>query len=519
MVETLKEAAVFLPYQGRLAKAVDTHAVTVVEKSRRTGYSWAASFIATLKAGASGAAGGSDVLYIGYNLEMAREFIDYVAAASRSFGAAPQIREDLFRDPDNPDRDVKVFRIDFASGFKVLALPSVPRALRGMQGLVIIDEAAFHDALTELLKAAFALLIWGGKVLVISTHDGADNPFNELVQDIRAGRKPYHLERCTFDDALADGLYRRICRTRGNLWSEEGEAAWRAEIISQYGDAADEELFCIPRSSGGAAIPGTLVEARMTDASRVLRFACADEFVHRPERDREDLARAWCEEHLLPELARLDAHDRHVVGGDFGRSGDLSVFWPLAIKQGMQRHTPFILELRNVPFRQQEQILFFLCDRLPRFEAGKLDARGNGQYLAEVTAQRYGSRIEQVMLSEGWYRENMPPMKAMIEDGTLTLPRDRDVHGDFRTLIIVRGVIRVPERTTGHDGGKRHGDSAIACALAVAASRAEVSVYAYQAVPRAGSAMEGRTGGTGSQRPHSDDDGFRSLYPRLRGGL
>lgn len=522
MSDPANEAAVFLPYQSRLNQAVATHAVTVVEKSRRTGYSWAASFIATLKAGAAKAASGSDVLYIGYNLEMAREFIDYVAAASRSFGAAPQVRDELFRDPDNPDRDVKVFRIDFASGYKVLALPSVPRALRGMQGLVIIDEAAFHDNLAELLKAAFALLIWGGKVVVISTHDGAENPFNELVQDIRAGRKPYHLERCTFDDALADGLYRRICRTQGKPWSPEAEAAWRADIIAQYGDAADEELFCIPRASGGAAIPGTLIEARMIDASRVLRFSCPDDFVHRPERDREDAARAWCDEQLLPELARLDREDRHVIGGDFGRSGDLSVFWPLAIKQGLQRHTPFIVELRNVPFRQQEQILFYLCDRLPRFEAGKLDARGNGQYLAEVTMQRYGSHIEQVMLSEGWYRENMPAMKAMIEDGSITLPKDRDVHGDFRALTFVRGVIRVPERATDKDGGKRHGDAAIACALAVAASRAEVAIYAYQAVPaRAAEGLAGAgMGADGFWRPARDDTARHgSILPRMRGGL
>ncbi|WP_323034539.1 hypothetical protein [Pararhodobacter sp.] len=521
MADAVTES-VFLPYQSRLSRAVDAHAVTVVEKSRRTGYSWAASFIATLKAGAAKASGGSDVFYIGYNLEMAREFIDYVAAASRSFAIASSVREDLFRDPDNPDRDVKVFRIDYASGHKVLALPSVPRALRGMQGLVIIDEAAFHDDLDELLKAAFALLIWGGKVLVISTHDGAENPFNELVEDIRAGRKPYHLERCTFDDALADGLYRRICRAQGKVWSPEAEAKWRADIIAQYGEAADEELFCIPRQSGGAAIPGTLVEARMLATSPVLRFSCPDDFVHRPERDREEAALRWCEDHLAPELARLDQMDRHAVGVDFGRSGDLSVFWPLAIQQGLQRHTPFIIELRNVPFRQQEQILFYLCDRLPRFEAGKLDARGNGQYLAEVAAQRYGSRIEQVMLSEGWYRENMPPMKAMIEDASITLPKDRDVHGDFRALTIVRGVIRVPERTTGKDGGQRHGDSAIACALAVAASRAEVTEYGYRAVTTA-RANNDYGAGNGWARPNhagdTDGRGMAHAGRHIRGAL
>src|SRR3546814_19644370 len=54
----------------------------------------------------------------------------------------------------------QAFRIRFSSGFKVVALPSVPRALRGKQGIFICDEAAFHKNLAEVLKAAMAFLIW-----------------------------------------------------------------------------------------------------------------------------------------------------------------------------------------------------------------------------------------------------------------------------------------------------------------------------------------------------------------------
>ena len=70
---------------------------------------------------------------------------------------------------------------------------------------------------------------------------------------------------------------------------------------------------------------------------------------------------------------------------------------------------------------------------------GAFDARGNGQFLAEVAMQRYGaSRIQQVMLSEGWYREHMPPVKAALEDGTLDgLPKDADIlaeHADMEAF-------------------------------------------------------------------------------------
>lgn len=494
---------VFLPYQQELMSSVSHHAVTVVEKSRRTGYSWAIAADAALTAASTRAAGGSDVLYMGYNLEMAREFIDYVADWAKQISpAAAEVKEFVFTDPAKPEKEIKAFRVDFASGFKVLALPSVPRALRGMQGKVILDEAAFHDDLEELLKAAFALLIWGGKVVIISTHDGDTNPFNVLINDIRAGRKPYHLLRCTFDDALRDGLFRRICMTQGKPWSPEAEAAWRKEIVAFYGDAADEELFCIPSASSGSAIPAPLVEARMQDGIPVLRWECKADFVHWPAHLREAEALAWCEAQLLPELRKLDPNTPHALGGDFGRSGDLSVFWPLAIEKDLTRRTPFTVELRNVPFDQQRQILFYLADRLPKLRAGKLDARGNGQYLAEVAMQRYGAaRFEPVMLSEGWYRDNMPPFKAAFEDGGIVLPKDREILGDIRALKMVRGVIRLVERNTGDNAGQRHGDAAIAGALAYAASRAEPEEYGYRpAAHREDQQFQFETSGAGGRR-------------------
>ncbi|MBR0681924.1 hypothetical protein GXW74_15625 [Roseomonas eburnea] len=502
---------VFLPYQQALMASVGAHPVTVVEKSRRTGYSWAAGAIAALTAAATRAAGGSDVLYMGYNLEMAREFIDYVADWAKQISpAAAEVKEFFFTDPEKPEKEIKAFRVEFASGHKVLALPSVPRALRGMQGLVIIDEAAFHDDLDELLKAAFALLIWGGKVVVISTHNGDTNPFNILVNDIRAGRKPYHLLRCTFDDALRDGLYRRICMTKGTPWSPEAEAAWRAEIIAINAEAADEELHCIPSASSGSAIPAPLIEARMDAAAPVLRWECKPDFVHWAAHLREAEALAWCEAQLLPALRALDPATPHALGGDFGRSGDLSVFWPLAIGKDLVRRTPFVVELRNVPFDQQRQILFYLADRLPKLRAGKLDARGNGQYLAEVAMQRYGAtRFEPVMLSEGWYRDNMPPFRAAFEDAGITVPKDREILGDIRALKMVRGVIRLVDRDTGEGAGQRHGDAAIAGALAYAASRAEPEEYGYEAVSQA--ARSGRA-------PDDAEDAWRRRR-ELRGAL
>lgn len=497
----LPKDRVFLTYQQKLLLSVSEHSVTVVEKSRRTGYSWAAGAIAALTAGMAKAAGGQDVYYMGYNLDMAREFIDYVGDWAKQLDlAAGEAGEHFIPDPDNPDKTIQSFRITFASGFKVVALPSVPRALRGMQGLVILDEAAFHDDLEEVLKAAFALLIWGGKVLVISTHDGDDNAFNKLIEEIRAGRKPYTLLRCTFDDALADGLYKRICLVSGKTWTPEAEAKWRQDIIDQYGDAADEELFCVPRKGGGAYFPMGLVEAGAEADVPVFRLALPDSFAAEPAHIREAEVRDWLEAQVTPALAQLDTEARHHFGQDFGRSGDLSCIWPLAVGRTMARRTPFTVELRNVPFEQQRQVLFHVVDRLPRFSGGCMDAGGNGAYLAEVAWQRYGEGlIQQVKFTADWYRENMPPVKAAFEDRTFSIPKDRDTIDDFRMVRLVGGVPRVPDQRraeSGGAGGKRHGDAAVAGVLAYTASRLPVTEYDYTPAREPARAVN----------PHHDDD-------------
>ncbi len=99
------------------------------------------------------------------------------------------------------------------AAIKSWPFPAARQNLRGKQGRVIIDEAAFVDDLPELLKAALALLMWGGQVIVISTHNGAEK---RLQRDSSGcpGRQPalFPASHNALDDALHDGLFRRICR-------------------------------------------------------------------------------------------------------------------------------------------------------------------------------------------------------------------------------------------------------------------------------------------------------------------
>lgn len=493
---------ILLPYQQRLLATTSVYRVTIVEKSRRTGATWGVGAHAVLTSALARDAGGMDSLYIGYNLDMAREFIDCCAMWARTFDEAiveGGISDFIF--DDGADKSISAFRIRFASGFEIVALASRPRSLRGRQGFVIIDEAAFHDDLKELMKAALALLIWGGRVLVISTHNGEGNYYNELVREARGGAKGYGFVRFDFDEALRDGLYQRVCLRTGEEWSVEAEAAWRAGIIREYGDAADEELFCIPSEGSGAWLTGPLIEARSRQGVPVLRLKRPADFTHWPQHLREADITDWCERELLPVLRTLDPALTHFLGADYGRVSDLTVLWPLAVTRTLRRVTPFVVEMRNIPFDCQSLVQNYVLTRLPRFGASKHDATGLGFALAEAAQQKIGAlRAEAVKLSVEWYRENAQPLKTAFEDDMIEIPADADIVSDLRLVQVKGGVPFMPALRSGQSKD-RHGDAAVALMLAYAATRAAAISYGYETAADLAAATRGEDAAASDDMP------------------
>jgi phage FluMu gp28-like protein len=155
--EIAKTAAnVLLPYQVRWL--ADKASIKVAEKSRRVGLTWAEAADSALIAAARQ---GMDTWYLGYNHDMAREFVETAASWARQFNKAARAIEQIAIDDER--HDIIAYRIRFSSGHKIVALSSRPSNLRGKQGRAVIDEAAFHDDLKGLLKAALAFTIWGGQ--------------------------------------------------------------------------------------------------------------------------------------------------------------------------------------------------------------------------------------------------------------------------------------------------------------------------------------------------------------------
>lgn len=447
-----------LSYQ--LDWVLDDSSVKACEKSRRVGLSWAEAADDTLHAASQD---GSDVWYIGYNKDMAEEFIrDCAWWAEQYTGVASECEEILIKDDD---KDILAYRIRFASGYRITALSSRPSNLRGKQGRVVIDEAAFHDDFAGLLKAALALVIWGGSVRIISTHDGDTNPFNELIKDLRAGRKNYSLHRITFDEAVQQGLCKRVFEMTDQEWSPEAEKEWVAQIREDYGEDAAEELDVIPSQGSGIPFSRALVERCMSRDLPVLRYQQTPNFLFESEEKKRAVVQEWLEDNVEPLLKQMDPKRQSYVGEDFARDGDLTIWFPLQETADVLIKCPFILEVSNLPFEEQWQITEYIIDRLPRFTHGTFDARGNGQWLAEKTMLKYGEeRITMSMASEKWYRENMPAYQAAYEDQAILIPWDIEVIDDHRAFRRINGVTNLPNvrRKSKTKGVKRHGDTGIA---------------------------------------------------------
>lgn len=490
------KAGVLMAHQSEWIRMQEGLDIAVCEKGRRTGITFAQALSDTITAASAKDAGGDNVWYMADTKEKGLEFIGYVAkfAPIIAQGQASRIEQHIFQDqqPDGTSRQIQAFRVRFASGFRITALSSRPENIHGLQGVVDLDEAALHKDVAKVLESATALLIWGGRIRVWSTHRGKKNPFNQLVQDVQAGRygKKAGVIRISFDDAVSNGLYERVCAMRGKVATAEGKKEWYTAIRSAYGPrkaAMREELDVIPRDGDGSAIPSVWIDRAMPEVRPVLRLVFDDDFPKRSEKEREIWCSVWIATTLLPVLRAAVAGftGRWAIGMDFARHRHFSVIKPAKVSQDLRRDVPFLIEMANAPTRQQEQILWALLDALKEGFPGRWsfagDATGPGQTLMEYTGDRYGRAeldaetgrysggpIHEVTLSRPWYGEWMPKYIALFEDGFLSLPRDASVEDDHRAVEYVDGIPMVPrlERKDLQDPELvRHGDGAIAGVL------------------------------------------------------
>lgn len=470
--------SLWLPYQQRWI--ADESLLQIGEKTRRCGFTWCSAHRAAIEGARPDRP--MNTYYTGYKEAHAKEFIRDASDFAAEMHLMMRSVDGVFKDVDESTgkiREIGTLEIHFPKTRKrIVALSSSPRNLRGIKGRLVLDEFAHHDNPEELLRAALANKMWGYPISIISTHFGQNNAFAKLIESARQGRYNATIHTVTLDDALRDGLYKRICEVAGQPWSPEAEAQWRDETVKEYGEWADEELFCRPSLFSGSYIPPALIDAAMEPTFAVCRFRAEQSFVMLPDETRRAHIDAWLAQDVWPVWSKLLPHTSTYMGEDFGRSKDLTVFAFGQFSQAMRLEARVVIELHNVPYDDQRYALETLVSKAPRFTKGALDKTGNGAFLAERVLQRFGpTYIEPIDITGPWYDENLPKLKARFEDKTVAIPADVDIRSDIMAFQYHDGKPRLPavrkpaKSDSSRKGDTRHGDAGVALLMLDYAAR------------------------------------------------
>ena len=436
--------SILTPYQIRVI--TDEAPVVTVEKSRRIGISWAVAF----KAVRHCLAGTGNVHYQSYSLDMAKEFIgDCEHWAGVVQAGAWAVDEVAIEQEDRSA--VTARRVRLANGREIYALPSSARAWRskGRPGeLGIIDEAAFVDDLPEVLKAAMATLVWGGRLVIMSTHKGQASAFAQRCRDIRDGAHPGSLHTIPIRQALAEGLYKRICKATGRQWSQAAEAKWEAALRAQYAPNDAEELDCIPSEGLGAWLTWESIRA-----------------AEHPDANRPALAGKG------PFYLGVDiARRRHLwVATVLERVGDILWLREQVI-------------LRNQPFSLQHEVSARLHAKY-NFVRSAFDQTGMGEEFVEVEQAAHGRhRVEGALMTGPRKLDMATALAEKLQDRRLRIHDDPDMRADLHSVRAEAGPTGAPRLVADEDGLLGHGDRFWSLALAVAAAATHPRAYAYQPV-------------------------------------
>ena len=431
-----------LPYQS--AWVADTSGLKVIEKSRRIGMSWAEAYDNVMYAGENR----GNIYYQSYNLEMTRGYITDCAAWAQALNIGAEAVGETIIEIDTDK--IPAFRLPLASGREIVAMTSAPRAFRskGRPGdVAVIDEAAFVDDLAEVLKSAMAFRIWGGRVHILSTHNGEASPFARLVSSIRDGERPGRLHTVTFADAVAQGLVRRQFAVTGRAWSPEAELAWVAEVREEYGADAPEELDCVPAAGDGAWLTWAQIHA-----------------VEHPDAGSPDLF----------------ARGRTLIGNDIARRRHLWVAWVIELV-GDVAWTREVVELHNEPFAVQDHTLDELVDRYRPTQIA-MDQTGMGEKPVEDAGRRYGTqRVEGVIMAPAARLALAGALKRRVEDVTLRIPASTAIRRDLHAVRRSAGPTGAP-RLIASDDTDGHADRFWAVALACGAAETAPMQYGLQRV-------------------------------------
>jgi len=399
----------FMPYQ--IAWLRDQSRLKIVEKSRRVGFTYVQSYEDMLDA--ARADNPLDVWFSSADESAAKEYIRYVAQWARIFKIAAT---DLGETVISRDDDIKALTVEFATGRRINALTSNPKAFRSKGGKLVLDEFAFHADQEAMWKAARPIITWGFPARILSTYNGKGNRYYRMVSEakkaIAEGRKPlWNLHTVTIVDAVNDGLADRIL---GRKLTDAERQAWIDAERESCGDEDtwQQEYMCNPVDEASAWLSWEQITA--------------------------------CESAEAGNIAHLEKVGECYVGWDVARTQDKSVIWVVQ-RVGDVFWTRSVHTMKRTTFAEQLDV-FDRCMRLFSARRACIDKTGLGMPIVEEAQRRWGEyRVEGVTFSGEVKQHLATTGKQLFEDKRVRIPVSRDIrdsHHAVRKMTTAAGNAR-----------------------------------------------------------------------------
>ncbi len=391
----------FLPYQ--LGWIRDSSRFKIAEKSRRVGMTYAQSYEDVIDA--ARAKGGMDVWFSSADESAAKEYIRYCAQWAKLFDIAAR---DLGEVVIDKKQDVKAFVIELASGKRINALSSNPKAFRSKGGKLVLDEFAFHAQPEEMWKAARPIITWGYPVRVLSTYNGKGNRYFRLVDDAKKGNQ-WTLHTVTIEDAVAQGLADKIA---GQTLTAAERLQWLADERATCGDEEtwQQEYMCVPVDEATAWLPWELITS--------------GEHAH------------------AGDPGRYQGGDCY-VGVDIGRRRDLTVIW-VNERVGDVYWQREIVRMKGKSFAEQDAELARVFNTY-RVRRCCMDQTGIGEKPVEDAKRAYGTfRVEGVIFTAAVKQALATLIKQRFEDRRVRIMSERAVRESHHAVRKVQTVAGNP---------------------------------------------------------------------------
>lgn len=319
----------------------------------------------------------------------------------------------------------KALEVVLPGGSRITALPANPDTARGFSANVLLDEFAFHKDSSAIWKALYPCITRGYRIIVISTPNGKNNKFHELMT---GKSEVWYRQTVDIYQAAADGYPVDVAELREGLNDED---AWAQEYELQWLDEATSWL------------------------SYDLIASCEHEDAGKPE---------------------LYQDGPCYVGVDIARRRDLWVAWVDELV-GDVRWCREIRELKGKKFSEHDAALAEIMATY-RVLRVCMDQTGMGEKPVEDAKDLYGEDLVEGVLFTGPNKLVLATLgKQAFEDRRRRIPAGNDeLRRDLHKLKKETGPTGAPRFVAERDGGG-HADRAWAAFLADNAAESKLEPF------------------------------------------